>query len=247
MVAVTAGAASIVKLNTKLAAMLSGGSFAILVGHLCREDRDRASFTCAKSVFGLIVKVVAVTGCDDRVGRVSCSAGGANNLEPVACYVDWLAEGNGDVGIGWLIDRAVGRRGAVTVGAAPSVVVKLKTKFAAMLSGGSIISWSLTCAAKTVTVQVSVAVKSLFGLIVKVVGPPVTTVSATLRVPLVAQTIWNQLPVTLTASLKVMVMSVFCADFVAPFVGVVAVTLGGASTLIVTRAVSFGVNPLVTV
>ena len=40
---------------------------------------------------------------------------------------------------------------------------------------------------------------------VNVVGPPVTTVSATVRVPLVAQTIWNQLPVTFTGSLKVMV------------------------------------------
>ena len=55
----------------------------------------------------------------------------------------------------------------------------------------------------TVTVQISPFAKSAFGLIVKVVGPPVTTVSPTLRVPLVGQTIWNQLPVTLTASLKV--------------------------------------------
>ena len=46
----------------------------------------------------------------------------------------------------------------------------------------------------------------------KVVGPPVTTVSATLRVPLVAQTIWNQLPVTLTGSLKVIVTFVLMPD-----------------------------------
>ena len=46
--------------------------------------------------------------------------------------------------------------------------------------------------------------KSVFGLIVNVVGPPVTTVSATFRVPLVAPTIWNQLPVTFTGSLNVM-------------------------------------------
>src|SRR5215218_5570861 len=116
-----------------------------------------------------------------------------------------------------------------------------------MLSGGSPLSWSETCAANTVTVHVSFCVKSAFGLIVKVVGPPVTTVSATLRVPVVVQTIWNQLPVTLTASLKVTVISVLFAWLVAPFVGVVAVTLGGASTLIVTCAVSFGVRPLVTV
>jgi hypothetical protein len=82
-------------------------------------------------------------------------------------------------------------------------IVKLKTKLAAMLSGGSFVSWSVTCAAKTVTVQVSPFVKSVLGLIVKMLGPPVTTVSTTLRVPLVVQTIWNQLPVTLTGSLKV--------------------------------------------
>ena len=44
-----------------------------------------------------------------------------------------------------------------------------------------------------------------------VVGPPVTTVSATLRVPLVAPTIWNQLPVTSTGSLNVMVRFVLFA------------------------------------
>ena len=58
---------------------------------------------------------------------------------------------------------------------------------------------------------VSFGVKSVFGLIVKVVGPPVTTVSATFRVPLFAQTIWNQLPVTLTGSLKVIETFVFSA------------------------------------
>src|ERR1044071_7138885 len=100
-----------------------------------------------------------------------------------------------------------------------------------MLSGGSLASWSVTCAANTVTVTVSPFAKSTFGLIVNVVGPPVTTVSATLRVPLVAPTIWNQLPVTLTGSLNVILMLVLFACCVAPFVGVVAVTLGAASML----------------
>src|SRR5215467_15581762 len=98
-----------------------------------------------------------------------------------------------------------------------------------MLSGGSPLSWSEICAAKTVTVHDSPAVKSAFGLIVKVVGPPVTTVSATLRVPLVAPTIWNQLPVTFTGSLNVIVMLVLPATCVAPLVGVVLVTLGAVS------------------
>src|ERR1041384_1366594 len=98
-----------------------------------------------------------------------------------------------------------------------------------MLSGGSLPCGSETCAAKTVTVTNSPGAKSVFGLIVNVVGPPVTTVSATFFVPLVAPTSWNQLPVTLTGSLNVMLTLVLLACWVAPLVGVVEVTLGGAS------------------
>jgi hypothetical protein len=79
--------------------------------------------------------------------------------------------------------------GIVVVTAGGVSMVNEKTKLAAMLSGGSFVSWSVTEAAKTVTVQVSPFVKSVLGLIVKTLGPPVTTVSTTLRVPLVAQTI----------------------------------------------------------
>src|SRR6185369_4444972 len=111
-------------------------------------------------------------------------------------------------------------------------VLKLKTKLAAMLSGGSSESWSVTWAAKTVTVQVSAAAKSTLGLIVKAEGPPVTTVSATLRVPLVVQTIWNQLPVTLTGSLKVMSMFIFVFWLAAPLVGLVVETFGAASVVV---------------
>src|SRR6185503_11399195 len=99
--------------------------------------------------------------------------------------------------------------GIVVVTAGGVSMVKAKTKLAAMLSGGSSESWSVTCAAKIVTVQVSPAAKSAFGLIVKADGPPVTTVSATFRVPLVVQTIWNQFPVTLTGSLNVTSMFLF--------------------------------------
>src|SRR5215207_4607600 len=122
--------------------------------------------------------------------------------------------------------------GIVVVTAGGVSIVKAKTKLAAILSGGSLVSWSVTWAAKTVTVQVSPFVKSVFGLIVKMLGPPVTTVSATLRVPLLPQTIWNQLPVTLTGSLKVTLRLVFVARLVAPLVGVVAVTVGAASTVV---------------
>src|SRR5690242_7934107 len=101
-----------------------------------------------------------------------------------------------------------------------------------MLSGGSFVSWSVTCAATMVTVQVSPAAKSTFGLMVKVVGPPVTTVAAGLRVPLVGQTIENQLPVTFTGSLNVTEISVLVAWLVAPLVGVVLVTVGAASSVV---------------
>ncbi len=249
VVAVTEGAASIVKLNTKLAAMLSGGSL-VSTSVTCAAKIVTVQLSPGeKSVFGLMVKDV-----DGEGGVTAVSAG---FLVPLVVQTIWnqlpvtLTDSLNVTVMSVLVGRStapfVGVV-AVTVGASScSVVVKLKTKLAAIWSGGSITSWSLTCAAKTVTVQVSVGEKSLVGLIVKVVGPPVTVVSATSRVPLSSHTIWNQLPVTLTASLNVMVMSVFCATSVAPFVGVLAVTLGGASTLSVSRAVSFGVNPLVTV
>src|SRR5512134_528952 len=72
---------------------------------------------------------------------------------------------------------------AVTEGA--TSVVKLNTTSAASVSGGSAASESATWAANSVTVQVSPPAKSTVGLIVQVVGPPVTTASATPRVPLV--------------------------------------------------------------
>src|SRR5215207_11239978 len=97
-----------------------------------------------------------------------------------------------------------------------------------MLSGGSPASWSVTCAATTVTVQRSPPAKSTPGLSVKVVGPPVTTAVCA---PLVAQETVNQLPATFTGSLKVMLMSALVVAPVAPFAGVVDETAGGVSTV----------------
>ena len=71
--------------------------------------------------------------------------------------------------------------------------------------------------------------KSAAGSIVNVVGPPVTPVSPTLRVPLDAQTIWNQFPVTFTGSLKVIVRLVFVVMLPAPLAGTVVATAGAAS------------------
>src|SRR6185369_6553167 len=177
-----------------------------------------------KSVFGLIVKVVGppVTTVSATL-RVPLTVQTIWNQLPVT-FTGSLNVTSMFVLVVWFTAPLVGVV-VVTVGA-ESVVWKLKTKLASMLSGGSPLSWSVTCAARTVTVHDSPAVKSAVGLIVKVVGPPVTTVSATFFVPLVVQTIWNQLPVTFTGSLKVIVISVLADWFVAPLVGVVALTDG---------------------
>src|SRR5919202_2763050 len=95
-----------------------------------------------------------------------------------------------------------------------------------MVSGGSFVSWSLTLAAKTVTVQVSLAAKSEDGSSVKVVGPPLTVA---LCEPLVPQEIEYQEPLTFTGSLKVIETFAFTATSAAPFAGVVLETDGATS------------------
>ena len=77
--------------------------------------------------------------------------------------------------------------------------------------------------------QLSPVTRSAFGLIVKVVGPPVTTVSDTFCVPLVAHTSWNQLPVTLTGSLKVMVRFLAVVPWTPASAGALDWTNGAAS------------------
>src|SRR5918912_4090017 len=98
-----------------------------------------------------------------------------------------------------------------------------------MLSGGSIMSWSVTFAAKTVTVHVSEPVKSLSGSSVNVVGPPL---AAAVWPPLELHEIENQLPVTFTGSLNVIVTLLFSATSPAPFAGVVLDTAGDWSPLL---------------
>ncbi len=53
--------------------------------------------------------------------------------------------------------------GTVDSTAGAASVVKANTKFAAIVSGGSLASWSVTWAANTVVVHVSPAAKSAFG------------------------------------------------------------------------------------
>src|ERR1051326_8543128 len=96
-----------------------------------------------------------------------------------------------------------------------------------MLSGGSPASASVTCAATTVTVQVSPAVESGVGSGVKVVGPPL---SANVCAPDVLQLIVNDEPDALTASSNV-TLTLVSGDVVLALVGVVAETLGGVSVV----------------
>src|SRR6185436_6936548 len=104
-------------------------------------------------------------------------------------------------------------------------VVNDQTKFAVMLSGGSLPSLSLTCAASTVAVHSSPLPKSEVGSTVQVVGPPLTL---TRCAPVLAQLIVTELLVIVTGSLKSTVRFVFVATPVAPLIGVTAVTDGAA-------------------
>ena len=114
----------------------------------------------------------------------------------------------------------------IGVGVAGAAVVKLQTMSAAGWSGGSVVSWSETCAATIVTVQLSPAAKSESGSIVKVVGPPL---AAAVWVPLVAHEIEYHEPVTLTGSLKVTETFAAVATSVASIPGEREVTDGAAS------------------
>src|SRR5438874_4290752 len=105
-------------------------------------------------------------------------------------------------------------------------VVKLQLWSAAIVSGGSTASWSVTWLAMTVTVQLSLFAKSASGFSVKAVGPPL---ALAVCAPLVAQEIVYQLPATSTGSPKVTVTSALTATLVAPPAGDVLETAGAAS------------------
>src|SRR5262245_2140816 len=97
---------------------------------------------------------------------------------------------------------------------------------AVMLSGGSLLSWSLTWFASTVNVQVSPCTRVTPGSRVKVVGPPLKVVATA---PLVEQTSVNQDADTLTGSLKVTVRLEPTGKVVEPLAGKVLTTAGAAS------------------
>ena len=95
-----------------------------------------------------------------------------------------------------------------------------------MLLGDSFQTSTTIWAAESVTVQLSPGVKSLSGLRVNVVGPPLSTAVCA---PLVEQVMAYHELVTVTASLSVTPMSASTATPVAPFAGDVVETAGGAS------------------
>jgi hypothetical protein len=101
-----------------------------------------------------------------------------------------------------------------------------QVKFAAIVSGGSSASVSVTCPARIVTEQDSAGAKSASGSIVKVVGPPL---AVAVWSPLSAHEIENQAPATETGSLNVTERSEPTATPVAPAAGEVASTCGAAS------------------
>ena len=107
-----------------------------------------------------------------------------------------------------------------------AAVVNDHEKSAAIPSGGSSASWSVTAAARIVTVHVAPTRKFATGLMVNVVGPPLTSASTA---PPPAQVTANHGPVTFTGSEKVTLRFASSATSVAPFAGVVDITTGAAS------------------
>src|SRR2546423_80643 len=97
-----------------------------------------------------------------------------------------------------------------------------------MLSGGSSESLSDTCAATTVTVQVSSLAKTTAGLSSLVLPGPRTTIERPLLLP---HEIVNEFALVPTDSLKLIVTFAVVATPVALFAGVVLDTLGAASTV----------------
>jgi hypothetical protein len=102
------------------------------------------------------------------------------------------------------------------------------TSFAAIVSGGSFVSWSLTFAATIVAVHVSAVTKSLSGSSVNVVGPPV---AVAVCAPLVVQLSVYHEPVTLTGSLNVTVTFASTGTSEAPAAGDRPATDGASSAV----------------
>ena len=179
-----------------------------------------------KSVVGFRVKLVGppltAAGCAPLVG--------AGEREPRVGHVDRLGEVDRDV----LVERYV--RGAVGGHRAGD-------RWSIIRAGGSEAGDVVRrhCIVRVIGVLIrhlrgedgqgaGFAVGEIgIGSMVKVVGPPVTAVSATVRVPEVGQASWNQLPLTLTGSLNVTVTLSVSKTSIAPPAGDVLATVGAGS------------------
>src|SRR5439155_21622665 len=94
------------------------------------------------------------------------------------------------------------------------------------------VSWSVTFAAKTVTVHVSAGTKFVSGSSVKLVPAPF---GVALCAPLVVQEMEYHEALTFTGSLKPIVMLLSTATFTAPEAGARLVTAGASSPVPVLR------------
>ena len=112
-----------------------------------------------------------------------------------------------------------------------AATVKLNASSAAMASGGSTTSWSVTAAPVTATLQVSPVARSTAGSSVKAVGPPETVAA---WAPLVAQVRVRAPAARSTGSVNVTVGLTSAATPVAPSAGVVDWTAGAVSVPAVT-------------
>src|SRR5688572_5216168 len=114
-------------------------------------------------------------------------------------------------------------------GGVGSAVLKLELKFAAMLSGGSLVSSSVTPLAVTLITHVVLNGRSLAGSMTTLETLSATALLAT--TVLAGHSTVIAPATTSTASLKLTVILVLTATFVAPFVGEVLDTLGAISAV----------------
>ena len=113
----------------------------------------------------------------------------------------------------------------LTSAAAGAAAMKLMAWLAAIVSGGSSVSWSVTWSPMTRKVQVSSAVNVPSGSRSYVLELALT-VKVAVWAPLVAQLSVNQVPATSTGSVNVTDRLASSATPVAPSVGVVDWTAG---------------------
>lgn len=224
-VLVTVGGASVVKLKTSLASMVSGGSALSTSLILAATTVTLQVSPTGRSLIGLISALVAPELLS--VKALALPVGHSSTNDDVLKFTFSLKLMTILLLVATLVAPSAGIV-LVTLGGAS--VVKLKTKSASKASGGSMLSASVMPAAKTVTVQVEPVGRLLVGSSVTLLAGDASTI---LKVTTLEQAIANELALKFTLSLKLITMLVLVAKFVAPSEGVVLVTVGGSSFTVV--------------